>query len=76
MIKDVDLTSLVLGGSLADEELFWEEGCYVDGSPIDEDELDRLAQDHFSLLYDAAFDKQVSGAEYMADARRDVEMGV
>lgn len=76
MDKDVDFTSLVPGGSLKDEELFWEEGFYVDGTPIDEDELDRLAQDHFALLYDAAFDKQVDRAEYLNDARRDFEMGV
>lgn len=76
MDKDVDFTSLIPGGSLQDEELFWEEGFYADGTPIDEDELDRLAQDHFALLYDAAFEKQVELADHLADARRDMEIGV
>lgn len=65
MDKDVDFTSLVPGGSIEDEELFWEEGFYSDGTPIDEDELDRLARDHFSLLYDAAFQQKVSQADFM-----------
>jgi hypothetical protein len=70
MDKDVDFTSLVPGGSLTDEELYWEEGLYLDGTPIDEDELDRLAQDHFALLYDAAYDNAVSKAEYMFEGDR------
>jgi hypothetical protein len=75
MDKDVDFTSLVPGGSLEDEELYWQEGFYADGTPIDEDELDRLAQDHFALLYDAAFEKQVERADYLANARHDFEIG-
>jgi hypothetical protein len=65
MDKDVDFASLVPGGSLADEELYWEQGFYADGTPIDEDELDRLAQDHFALLYDAAFQNKVSQADFI-----------
>lgn len=75
MDKEVDLKSLVPGGSLANEELYWQEGFYVDGTPIDDDELDRLAQDHFAMLYDAAFEKQVELADYLADAQRDMEIG-
>lgn len=70
MHKDVDFTSLVPGGSIQDEELFWQEGFYVDGTPIDEDELDRLAQDHFALLYDAAYDNAVGQAEAMYEGDR------
>lgn len=65
MTKEVDFTSLVPGGSFRDEELYWEEGYYMDGSPIDEDELDRLAHEHFDLLYDAAFQQLVAIADFM-----------
>lgn len=64
MARDVDFASLVVGGSIMDEELFFEEGFYNDGSPIDEDELDRLARDHYDMLYDAAFQQQVSAADF------------
>jgi hypothetical protein len=65
MAKEVDFTSLVPGGSFCDAELFWQEGFYVDGTPIDEDELDRLAHEHFDMLHDAAFQQQVAIADFM-----------
>lgn len=65
MARDVDFTSLVVGGSIMDDELFFEEGFYDDGTPIDEDELDRLARDHYDMLYDAAFQDKVSQADFM-----------
>ena len=70
MIKDVDFTSLVPGGSLADEELYWQEGYYDDGTPIDDDELDRLAQVHYAMLYDAAYESLVGQAEAMYEGDR------
>lgn len=59
MTKDVDFDSLVLGGSLESEELYWKEGYFTDGTPIGDDELDRLAQEHYGMLYDAASRQQV-----------------
>ena len=70
MIKDVDFTSLIPGGSLSDEELYWQEGYYNDGTPIDDDELDRLAQAHSDMLYDAAYEAAVGQAEAMYEGDR------
>lgn len=59
MTKDFNFKSLVLGGSLESEELYWKEGYFTDGTPIDEDELDRLAHEHYTMLYDAASQQRV-----------------
>ena len=67
MPPEIDFQSLVPGGSVQDEELYWEEGFYVDGSPISEEELDRLAIDHFDMLYDAAYQKMVGVADFIFD---------
>lgn len=70
MTKDIDFASLVPGGSLVNEELYWEQGCYTDGTSIDEDELDRLATDYYSLLYDAAYENAVGRAESIYEGDR------
>ena len=70
MSKNVDFKSLVPGGSLSEEDLYWEEGFYEDGTPMNCDELDRLAQDHFAMLYDAAYESAVGQAESAYEGER------
>jgi len=70
MAKDVDFTSLVVGGSVIDQELFFEEGFFTDGTPITQDELDRLANEHYDMLFDAAYNDAVGRAESVYEGER------
>jgi hypothetical protein len=53
----VDLDSLVVGGVDMEDypdfcDAYFESGCYLDGTPLPDDVLEKLSEDH-SLVHEA-----------------------